>query len=104
MQDVENIIFLSDAIIDLEKGQKFYNRAQQGIGEYFYDSLISDVESLYLYAGIHPCHDGYHYMLSQRFPFAIYYELKHNMAIIVAILDMRSNPAWVHSQLSGREK
>jgi len=104
MQDIENIIFLDDALVDLEEGQRFYNRAQQGIGEYFYDSLISDIESLYLYAGTHLCHNDYHCMLSHRFPFAIYYELNHNTAVIVAVLDMRSNPAWVHSQLSDREK
>jgi hypothetical protein len=104
MQEIENIVFLKGAIIDLEEGRKFYNRAQKGIGEYFYDSLISDIESLYLYAGIHPCYNSFYYMFSRRFPFAIYYTLNHSNAIIVAILDMRSNPAWVHHQLHDRKQ
>ena len=104
MQEIGEIVLLSDAVIDLDQGRKFYDKLQQGVGNYFYDSLISDIESLYLYAGIHPSHDGYHYMLSHRFPFAVYYEVSKSVVIVVAVLDMRRNPAWIHSQLDGREK
>jgi len=104
MQEIEEIVLLSDASNDLDQGRQFYNKLQVGVGDYFYDSLISDIESLYLYAGIHPCHDGYHYMLARRFPFAIYYEVSNDMAIVVAVLDMRRSPAWIHSQLGERGK
>ena len=104
MQEIKEIVLLSDAAIDLDQGRQFYNQLQIGVGDYFYDSLIADIESLYLYAGIHPRHDGYHYMLSHRFPFAVYYEVSNKMAVVVAVLDMRRNPAWIHSQLSEREK
>jgi len=103
MKNIKEIILLSDAVIDLERGKQFYDKQQACIGDYFYDSLISDIESLHLYAGIHPYHEGYHYMLARRFPFAIYYEINKNTAIVVAILDMRSNPAWIHNQLDERE-
>ncbi|MBL4775710.1 MAG: hypothetical protein JKY87_06615 [Mariprofundus sp.] len=104
MQEIGKIVLLADAAIDLDQGRKFYDKLQVGVGDYFYDSLISDIESLYLYAGIHPCHDGYHYMLSHRFPFAVYYEVSNSVVIVVAVLDMRRNPVWIHSQLDGREK
>jgi len=103
MRNIEEILLLSDAAVDMEQGRKFYDKLQQGIGGYFYDSLISDIESLHLYAGIHTCHHGYHYMLSHRFPFAIYYELNNETAIVVAVLDMRKNPAWVRKQLDDRQ-
>ncbi len=67
MQEIGKIVLLSDATIDLDHGRKFYDKLQMGVGDYFYDSLISDIESLYLYAGIHPRHGGYHYMLSHKF-------------------------------------
>jgi len=102
MHEIRDIILLSEASIDLEQGRKFYNKLQMGVGDYFYDSLIADIESLYLYAGIHPCHGGYHYMLSHRFPFAVYYEINDSVAIVIAVLDMRRNPAWIHAKLGCR--
>lgn len=67
---------LKEVAEDLEEGRLFYDRKEPGIGDYFFDSLISDLESLKLYAGIHSKRFGYHRMLSKRFPFAIYYEVK----------------------------
>jgi len=104
MKDIVDIVLLREASIDLEQGRKFYNKLQMGVGDYFYDSLISDIESLYLYAGIHPCHGGYHYMPSHRFPFAVYYEINNSTVIVVAVLDMRRNPTWLHNQLGERKK
>jgi len=104
MQEIREIILLSYAAIDLDQGRKFYDKLQVGVGDYFYDSLISDIESLYLFAGFHPCHNGYHYMLSHKFPFAVYYEISNDAVVVVAVLDMRKNPAWIHSQLGEREK
>ena len=57
---------------DLVDGFDFYEYQSEGLGEYFLDSLFSDIESLYLYAGIHSFHFGYYRLLSKRFPFAIY--------------------------------
>jgi len=104
MKDISDIVLLSEASIDLDQGRKFYNKLQLGVGDYFYDSLIADIESLYLYAGIHPRYADYHYMLSHRFPFAVYYEISDGVAIVVAVLDMRRNPAWLHTQLGERKK
>jgi len=104
MQEIADIVLLSEVSIDLDQGRKFYNKLQAGVGDYFYDSLIADIESLYLYAGIHPRHGDYHFMLSHRFPFSVYYEISDSIAIVVAILDMRRNPAWIHTQLGEREK
>jgi hypothetical protein len=41
------------ALDDIEKGRHFYERQQAGLGDYFLDSLFSDIDSLLLYAGIH---------------------------------------------------
>ena len=56
---------------------RFYEQQAEGVGEYFLDTLFSDIDSLVISGGIHPIHFGkYHRLLSKRFPFAVYYPLK----------------------------
>jgi hypothetical protein len=47
------IKILSSAIDDLHSGRLFYERQGEGLGEYFFDSIFADIDSLMLYAGIH---------------------------------------------------
>ena len=55
---------LSSAVEDLFKARLFYERQGEGLGDYFFDSLFSDIDSLTLYGGIHAKFHGYHRMLS----------------------------------------
>ena len=73
---------LSSAIEDLYEGRFFYEKQGEGLGEFFFDSLFSDIDSLILYGGIHPKVFGYHRILSKRFPYAIYYRLENSVGII----------------------
>jgi plasmid stabilization system protein ParE len=85
---------------DLLEGFVFYERQQAGIGEYFLDSLFSDIDALALYAGIHLRFDERLLrMLAKRFPFAIYYEVQGDLATVVAVLDCRQNPASITERL-----
>ena len=59
------IKILPSALADLDCGRIFYARQSKGIGDYFLDSLFSDIDSLELYAGVHIgcgaiAHDGSH--------------------------------------------
>ena len=91
---------LFSAIEDLYAGRVFYERQGEGLGEYFYDSLFSDIDSLRLYAGIHPQHFGFHRMLAKRFPYAIYYRLKNeNVVLVYRILEMRQDPNKIRDSL-----
>ena len=94
------IELLDSAEKDLLDGFKFYERQSSGLGDYFLDSLFSDIESLRLYAGIHALHFGYHRLLAKRFPFAVYYRIQENIIWIHAVLDCRRNPAWIRNRLS----
>ena len=67
---------LSLAEADLLNGFRFYERQSSGVGLYFLESLNSDIESLRLFAGSHRKVFGYHRVLSKRFPFAVYYDLR----------------------------
>ncbi|RJP80765.1 MAG: type II toxin-antitoxin system RelE/ParE family toxin [Desulfobacteraceae bacterium] len=94
------IEILDSAEEDLIDGFKFYEDQSRGLGDYFLDSLFSDIESLRVYAGIHALHFGYHRLLSKRFPFAIYYRLHSKIIRVFAVLDCRRSPAWTRNRLS----
>ncbi len=89
------LVILRSAIDDLSRGYDFYEKRNRGLGEYFEDSIYSDIESLRVYAGIHRKVHGYHRLLSKRFPYAIYYEIEEDSVRIRAILDCRKNPTWI---------
>ena len=94
------ILILPSARDDLSDGFDFYERQQEGLGDYFLESLFSDIESLQLYAGIHPKHFGFHRLLSKRFPFAIYYDQERKAARIWAVLDCRRSPEALRERLA----
>ena len=95
-------VFLSkEAVSDIEEGRTFYDK--KGVGDYFFYSLISDLESLKLYAGMHNKKFGFYRAFSKRFPFAIYYEVEEDVVKVIAILDMRRNPSWIRSKLENRK-
>ncbi len=84
------IKLLSSALEDLYDGRLFYEKQGEGLGEYFYNSLFSDIDSLTLHAGIHPKFFGYYRMLSKRFPYAIYYKIEEvSLVVVWRVLDLR---------------
>lgn len=94
------IVILEAACKDLEEGYQFYEAQEPGIGNYFIDSLFSDIDSLKEHAGIHHVSFGkYHRLLCRRFPFAVYYRIENNEARVYAVLDCRRKPAWIRKRL-----
>ncbi len=90
---------LEEATADLADGFLFYERQADGLGDYFLDSLWSDIHSLRLYAGIHAIHNSYHRLLSKRFPYAVYYRIEDGVARVRAVLNCRRNPNWISEKL-----
>ena len=68
------------ALEDLARGRLFYERQGEGLGQYFMDTLFSDIDSLALYGGIHRKFGNYHRLLSKRFPYAVYYRVCDGVA------------------------
>lgn len=93
---------LQSAFDDLDAGAAFYERSEPGVGSYFVDSLLADIDSLILYAGIHRVIRGYHRALAKRFPYAIYYRVEEECVVVHAVLDCRRNPRWITRQLRTR--
>ena len=96
------LLLLAASSEDLEAARDFYNALEPGVGEYCVDSLLTDIESLGLYHGVHRLQFGCHRMLATRFPFGIYYLDTDEATQVVAILDLRRRPSWIRSQLNKR--
>ena len=99
---IKDVFILGEAVDDLNVGKSFYDSQEPGVGDYFWDCLVTDIESLIVYAGVHIKKWGFYQMLSKRFPYAIYYEISEDIAYVVAILPMRRDPAWISRQLEKR--
>lgn len=93
------IQILDAAERDLIEGFRFYEAQSSGLGQYFLDTLFADIESLYIYSGIHTQYFGYHRLLAKRFPFAIYYRVEEQSIRIYAVLDCRRNPPSIRNRL-----
>ena len=91
---------LDEARQDLVDGFRFYESQSEDLGDYFLDSLFSDIDWLQLYAGIHAVYFGCHRLLSKRFPFAVYYRVENETARVYAVLDCRQNPDWIQARLT----
>jgi len=49
-----NVRILESARRDLREGYRFYEQQEEGVGDYFLDTLWAEIESLQVYGGIHP--------------------------------------------------
>jgi len=98
------IKILSSAVEDLYSGRLFYEEQGDGLGEYFFDALFSDIDALVLYAGIHRQVFGFFRLLSKRFPYAIYYTVEQDLAVVWRVLDLRQHPDKIRQALNhGRQ-
>jgi hypothetical protein len=95
---------LDEAEDDLEDGRAFYERQESGVGDYFIAALAADIESLILFAGIHPMHFGFHRLLSKRFPFGVYSSVEKEVICIYPVLDLRRDPAWIRRRLAAGKR
>jgi hypothetical protein len=96
------VVILREVADDLNDGKAFYDQSEPGVGDYFWDSLLADIESLIIYAGIHSRAHGLYRMLARRFPYAVYYEIAAEVVYVVAVLPMRRSPEWVKRKLEDR--
>ena len=99
---MRRVVILAEAAEDIEVARDFYDAQQPGIGDYCADCLVTDIESLALYHGIHFRQFGYFRMLSDRFPFGIYYRETNDETQVCAVLDLRRDPSWIRKELSKR--
>jgi hypothetical protein len=80
---------------DLADGFAFYESQQAGLGDYFLDAMCAEIDSLAVYAGIHRIVFGSHRLLGRIFPYAVYYDVVGDTALVWAVVDCRRSPTWV---------
>jgi plasmid stabilization system protein ParE len=101
--NAKRIQILTDAENDLIAGRNFYGKHSKNVGDYFWDSLLSDIESLIIFAGIHRKEFGFYRLSSKRFPYVIYYDVIGEMVLIIAVLPVRRNPIWIKEKIGKRK-
>ncbi len=75
-------------------------RQQPGLGAYFRNSIYADLQALEETAGVHRIvYKNYHRALATRFPFALYYSILEQTALVRAIVDCRRDPTWIREHL-----
>ena len=94
-----NVRITSAAEWDLLRGAEFYERQLRGLGAYFLKVLSSDIDRLEETGGVHPINHGYYRAVSRKFPYAIFYEIEGNDAIVWAVIDTRRDPNFIESRL-----
>ena len=102
MIEPTHVIVLDEVADDLNEGKAFYSMREVWLGEYFWDSILSDIESLYLIAGVHQTTFGFHRLLSKRFPYAVYYDIDDKIVRVVAVIPVRRDPVWIDNKLTSR--
>ena len=86
---------------DVAGGHQFYEIQEAGLGHYFESSIMSDIRSLQVYAGIHEIRfEEYHRKIARHFPYAIFYRIEDEVIRVYAILDTRRNPDMISERLN----
>ena len=84
---------------DILRGIAFYDAQSQGLGAYFQTMVMSAIDSLQFFPAIHAKVRGYHRMLVDKFPYAVYYKIFDDKVVVFSVLDMRMNPDRINTQL-----
>ncbi len=100
--NIENIVALEEVSSDIRIAENFYEQQRKGLGAYFKDTILSDIESLWLYGRVHQKVFSVYRLLSKRFPYGIYYDIEGSIVVIIAVLDLRQNPKNIDKFLLGR--
>ncbi|MEM9283797.1 MAG: type II toxin-antitoxin system RelE/ParE family toxin [Verrucomicrobiota bacterium] len=88
------------ALDDLADGRIFDERqGGKALGEYFFNSVFADIDSLILYHGIHGKVGDYHRVLARRFPYAVYYKMGEDAVEVCRVLDCRQDPDEIRERL-----
>ena len=89
-----------EARLDLFEASRFYDRQSAGLGDYFLNCVLEDLERLEGYAGIHERCGNYLRILSNRFPYMICYHIVDETVHIVAILNCRQSNDTIRKRLN----
>lgn len=64
--------------------------------------ILSDIESLIVYAGVHQRYYDSYRMFSKRSPYAIYYEIQATLVYVTTVLPLRVEPTKTEAKMQKR--
>ena len=99
---VIEVFVSSEAESDIENGVEFYETKNEGLGDYFQASVLSDLASLERLGGSHSTKFNLHRKLCSVFPYWIYYRMESRQSLtVVAIVGQRRGDEYVKLRLHG---
>ena len=98
-----NVDLRPEASADLVSSPRHFNDTSTGWGDYFLDSLRDDLFALRNEAGIDAKLNGLPCKFCKAFPFAIYYKIENDTAVVYAILSYRMDPGSHETILLSRQ-
>jgi hypothetical protein len=97
-----DLIFLLGADIEIQSGFARFEDVQEGRGAIFMTCLDATFTLLRSHPRIGPVYERpYRRLLVRRFPYGVFYEIQPGRLVIVAVLDLRQDPAAIHRRLFG---
>jgi hypothetical protein len=97
-----NVEVRNEAHLDIAEGVAFYDRQGYGAGDYFYQRIFEDIDSLSETGGIHDRRFGFHRKIASRHHFLICCRMVTTGVMVVAVLDGRSRPTDIDALLQQR--
>ena len=83
----------AEADRDVWEAASWYEKKQQGIGQYFLDEILVTLDILAQQALAYPVlHEKTRRVIVKNFPFGVYYTVRGQTAVIVAVVHMSRNP------------
>jgi plasmid stabilization system protein ParE len=93
---------LDEAEEDIDSAYSFFSNLASDYANHFQSCLSEDLEKLQTNYGWHSEHHGCHRALSKKFQTSIYYLVRTDHLLIVAILDQRFSPSHIRNILNER--
>ena|SRR6185369_10649061 len=94
------IRLLRSALLDLADGRRFYERQGAGLGDYFFETVFAEIDTLAVHGGVHRQMRGYHRLLTRKFPYAVYYKILVGEVVVFRVLDCRQDPRRTERSLA----
>ena len=92
---------LPDAEAELKEAFNWYRQRSHLAANGFRNAVFAAVDSLERTASMRPkTEDGFSYIVLERYPYTVYFDVTNNEAIVVAIAHHRRRPSYWRSRSS----
>jgi toxin ParE1/3/4 len=100
MADKLSLDFHPDALAELERAKRWYDRQRHGLGESFFEEIATAIIRIQEAPNTWPeFRQGTRRFLVHRFPFAVVYSQRGSSLLIVAVMHLKRRPDYWQSRL-----